>query len=189
MDLYHIALYFHIIALLVASGATAVMKIAAGRLARARTVGDALDWHKLQTSTAKFFPMMLALFVITGSYMVSRSAVGVWSSGFVTAGMFGVVFLLASGIYLGLKGKALGAMLQGIAAKDPNAPMPRMVPPALIVALPIVNTFVALSVAFDMVTKPTSVASAMLVVAIGIVLGAVIGLRQYASIPKAARAM
>lgn len=45
MDRYHIALFIHLLALFVAAGATATTNLAAGRLARAKAVADALDWH------------------------------------------------------------------------------------------------------------------------------------------------
>jgi hypothetical protein len=70
VDRYHIALFIHILALMVATGATAVTKVAAGRRARARTVGEALDWHNVLASTAKAFPVCLATFAITGFYML-----------------------------------------------------------------------------------------------------------------------
>jgi len=47
VDLYHIVLFLHIVTLLVAAGVTAVVKLAIGRRARARTVGDVLDWHNV----------------------------------------------------------------------------------------------------------------------------------------------
>jgi hypothetical protein len=53
MDRYHITLFIHILALLVAASATAITKLAAGRRARARTVGDVLDWHNVLMSTSR----------------------------------------------------------------------------------------------------------------------------------------
>ena len=47
MDAYHIALFLHIVTLLVAASATAVTKLAVGRRIRARTVREALEWHEL----------------------------------------------------------------------------------------------------------------------------------------------
>ncbi len=185
MDLYHIALFLHIMALVVAAGATAITKLAAARRARARTIGEVLEWHNTLTSAARAFPIVLAVFVITGGFMLSRNNAQVWATGFVVAGMVGVVLLLASGIFLGMKGKALGGMLQQMAAKGADQPAPRLVPPPILTALPVINTTLALSVAFDMVTKPASIATALTVVAIGIALGAVIGFRP---VPAPARA-
>jgi hypothetical protein len=178
MDLYHIALYLHIVAIIVASGATTVTKLAAARRASARTVGDALDWHNVLMSASKAFPIVLAVFVLTGAFMLSRGQPAVWSSGFVVAGLVGVVLLFASGTYLGLKGKALGGFLQSVAAKGNEQPAPRLVPPPMVATLPVVNTGIALAVAFDMVTKPASVAVALAIVAFGIAVTAALGMRR-----------
>ena len=188
MDLYHIALYLHIVAIVVASGATTVTKLAAGRRARARTVGDALEWHNVLMSWSKAFPIVLAVFVLTGAFMLSRGQPAVWGSGFVVAGLAGVVLLFASGTYLGLKGKVLGGFLASLAAKGSEQPAPRLVPPPMVATLPVINTGIALAVAFDMVTKPASVPVALGIVALGIVISAALGMRRPAPVTKRATA-
>ena len=178
MDLYHVALYLHIVTLVVASAVTAVTKLAVGRRARARTVGEVLDWHGVLMSASKFFPLCLVAFVVTGFYMLSVSHAPIWTSGFVVAGMVGVVLLLSSGVFLGTKGKALKQMLEGMAARGADQPAPKLVPPPVIAALPMINTCIALSVAFDMVTKPASIPVALGIIAVGIVVGAALSMRQ-----------
>ncbi len=177
MDRYHIALFVHLLAFLVAAGATATTKLAAGRLARAKTVADALDWHRVLSSASKLFPLCTAVLVLTGAYMLSFSNASAWRSGFVVAGITGVVLLLAIGGFLGAKGKAAGQRLEQLAAQDADQPAPKFVPPPVVAALPMINTGIALSVAFDMVTKP-SLLVAVVAIAIGIALGAVIGFRR-----------
>jgi hypothetical protein len=189
MDLYHIALFVHITALLVASGATAVMKLAMSRRSKARTLGEVADWHAVMMSTSKLFPMMLAVFVLTGSYMLSVNHVNAWATGFVVAGLTGVVLLLVSGVFLGTKGKAMSATLEDMIARNgADHPAPVLVPPPFVAALPIVNTFIALSVAFDMVTKPASIHVALSIVAGAIALGFVIGMRRPTPAPTQAPA-
>jgi hypothetical protein len=188
MDLYHIALFLHIVALVVASGATALTKLAAGRRARARTIGEVLDWHIVLMSASKVFPVVLAVFVLTGAFMLSRGQTGVWGSGFVVAGLTGVVFLFASGTFLGLKGKALGGFLETVAAKGTNEPVPRLIPPKSAILLPLINAGVALGVAFDMVTKPSSVLLALAIVALGAAIAAALGGRPPAPVVKRAEA-
>lgn len=177
MDIHHIALFLHIVTLMAAGGATAVTKLAVGRRARARTVGEALDWHNVLVSTSKVFPICLVSFVLTGSYMVSVIGMRGWSSGFVVAGLAGVALLLASGTFLGIKGKAVAKVLEKIAKEGSDRPAPKLVPPPLVVVLPVVNTAISLSVVFDMVTKPASIPVALGVIAIGIGIGAVVALR------------
>jgi hypothetical protein len=184
MAAYHLALYIHILAVIVAAGVTAITKLAVGRRIRARTVAEALDWHNVLMSSARLFPICLAVFVLTGGYMMSVVRVSVWATGFILAGLVGVVLLLASGTYLGIRGKALKLALEEIAAKGADQPVPRMAPPPLVMVLPMVNTGIALSVVFVMVMKTISVPVSLGVIAIGIVLGALAAPRP----PKAAMA-
>ena len=171
MDLYPLAKYVHLVALFVAAGVTAVTKLAAGRRVRARTVGEALDWHNLLMSAAKLFPICLLVLAITGGYMLTVLHVSM-SSGFIVAGVLAIVWLFASGAFLGIKGGALKGVLEGMAAKGADQPVPKLAPPAAVVMLPAINTGVALAVALDMVAKPTSIPIALGIVAVGIVLGA-----------------
>jgi len=77
MDLlYPLAKYVHLFALFVAAGVTAVTKLAAGRRMRARTVGEALDWHNVLLSAAKLFPICLVVLAITGGTGRFRDASG-----------------------------------------------------------------------------------------------------------------
>ena len=182
MDRYHIALFIHIVTLVVAASATAVTKLAASRRARARTIAEVLDWHGVLMSSSKVFPVCLAAFVITGFYMLSISRANVWSSGFVVAGLVGVTLLLVSGVFLSTKGRALKHMLDEMAKRGADQPAPKLVPPALVAALPLINTGISLSVVFDMVTKPSSIPVALSVVAIGIALGAAGRMRRPAPV-------
>lgn len=181
MDLYPIAKYLHLAALFVAAGVTAVTKLAAGRRMRARTVGEALDWHNTLMSAAKLFPICLVVLALTGGYMLSATHVSM-SNGFIVAGVCALVWLFASGTFLGIKGGALKGVLEGIAAKGADQPAPRMQPPAAVVMLPMVNTGIALAVAFDMVTKPTSIPIALGIIAVGSVLGFLAGSKRAASV-------
>ncbi|HKH92058.1 MAG TPA: hypothetical protein VKA54_09650 [Gemmatimonadaceae bacterium] len=171
MNLYRLALFIHLLAVIVAAGVTAVTKLATGRRIRARTVADALDWHNVLTSAARLFPICLVVFVVTGGYMMSVTRVSALATGFILAGLVGVVLLLASGTYLGIKGNAFKLVLEEMVARGADQPAPKLAPPPLVAVLPTVNTGIALAVAFDMVMKPTSVPIALGVVAVGIVLG------------------
>jgi len=178
MDAYHIALFIHIVTLVVAASATAVTKLAVKRRIRARSVREALEWHEVLVSASKAFPLCLVAFTASGAYMVSVLGARVWSSGFVIAGLVGVVLLLGSGTYLGVQGKALSRLLTRLATNSPDAPPPRLAPPPLVAPLPMINTGLALAVVFDMVMKPASISVALGVIALGIASAAVIARRQ-----------
>lgn len=177
MDLYHVARFLHIVTLIVAASVTAVTKLAADRRARSRTVGEALDWHNVLLSASRAFPVCLLAFVVTGAYMVRVLGAHAWANSFVIDGLLGVTLLLASGTYLGIKGKGLKQLLERLASDAPDRPAPRISPPPLVALLPMVNTGIALSVVFDMVIKPPSIAVGLGVIAIGAVASGVIARR------------
>ena len=188
MDSYHIALFIHLLTLIVAAGVTAITKLAAARCARARTIGELQEWHGVLMSAARLFPLCLAFFVASGAYMLAVTHAAVWTSAYVVAGVTGVVLLLASGAYLGAKGRALRDVLSEMVRTGADRPAPKMVPPRLVTALPAVNTGIALAVVFDMVTKPESVTVALGVIALGIVLSGAGALRRAAPQMEQARA-
>jgi hypothetical protein len=99
--------------------------------------------------------------------MVSFGGPHAWLNGFVVSGLVGVAFLLASGTYLGIKGKALKQILEGMAKTGADRSAPRMAPPKLVGILPLANTGVALGVVFDMAAKPASIPVALGIVAAG----------------------
>jgi hypothetical protein len=186
VDFYHFILFLHVFTLLVAAGATSVTKLAITRRDRARTVREVLDWHEVAMSAGKVFPLCLLGFVATGGYMISAAHIS-WKTGFIVAGLAGVLMLLVSGVFLATRGKAVARFLEGLAARGSEQPAPRLAMPPLVVALPFINTGVALSVAFDMVTKPASIPIALSVLAIGVALGATIGLRRPAAAVEMSR--
>jgi hypothetical protein len=177
MDAYHIALFVHLLALIVAAGAMAVTKLAAARRMRARTAAEALEWHLSLIAASRLFPICLALFLITGAYMVSLAGANAWSSGFVVSGFVGVALLLGTGTFLGIKARGLERVLSQITSKNADAPAPKLVPPPLVTMLPVVNTGIALAVVFDMVIKPASISLALGAIAFGIVTSAAAALR------------
>jgi hypothetical protein len=186
MDAYHIALFLHIVTLIVAASATAITKVAVGRRIKARTIREALEWHNVLLSTSKLFPMCLASFVLTGAYMVSVLGARAWATGFAIAGLVGVTLLLASGTFLGIKGNALKQVLERMAANGADNPVPKLVPPPLVTMLPLINTGIALAVVFDMVAKPASVLVALGVIAFGIGASAAIGFMKRRARPNEA---
>ena len=184
MDSYRIALFLHVVTLVVAASATAVTKLAVGRRIRALTVAEALDWHNVLVSASRAFPICLASFVITGSYMVSHSGNRAWGSGFVVSGLVGVTLLLASGTYLGIKGKALKQVLENLMKDGPDRPAPRLIPPPFVALLPGANTGIALGVVFDMVMKPTSAPVALGVIVLGAAVSIGLARRKSASVTQ-----
>ena len=183
MDPYHIALFVHMVTLAVAGSVTAMVKLAAARRIQARTVGEALEWHNMMASAAKVFPVCLVSFTTTGFYMLSFTGGAHLSAGYVDAGLLGVILLLASGTYLGIKGAGLKRILEGAVARDPDAAPTRIMPPVAVRLLPVINTGIAIGVAFVMVAKPASIPVALGIVALGGLIAAVGAARQRAPRP------
>jgi len=188
MDSYHIALFVHLIALIVAASVTAVTKLAAARRSRARTVGELQEWHGILMSAARLFPLCLVLFVLSGAWMLGVSHAPVWSSAYVVAGLTGVVLLLASGAFLGAKARAFQRVLADIARHGADRPAPKLAPPPIVAMLPAVNTGLALAVVLDMVIKPASITAALGIIALGIVVGAASAARRPSPQREQARA-
>ena len=155
MDTYHIALFVHIAALLAAVGAATLMELISSRRMGAATVRDALEWHTLAMKTSKTFPVAVAVLVLTGGIMLSGGGAQTWGAGFVRAGIAGAALLLANGIFLSVKGKALKTHLEHLVAKAPDQP-PQMAANATIATLTRANHGIALGVVFDMATKPSA---------------------------------
>src|SRR5438105_11525584 len=106
MDAYHAALFIHLLALLAAIGASALMHFAHNRRGRAHSTRDMLAWHGLMMKTARTFPIALAILVLTGGYMLSLTTHD-WSAPFVRVGLVGVLLLFVSGITLAVRGKGM----------------------------------------------------------------------------------
>ena len=169
MTNYQIALSVHLLALLAATAASAIVHLAAARRAAAPSLGAAMEWGRLIGSTSRVFPIAVVTLVATGAYMV----VGrwQWSAGWVTAGLCGAFLLLVSGAVVGRRGAAEArASIERLtqAGRD----LPNDVPPDRVMALLAeANTGLALAIVLVMTMKP-GLAASLAVLAIGAALGA-----------------
>jgi hypothetical protein len=154
MNAYGIALFVHLCALLAAFAATGLTGLAMRRLRSARVAGEALQWLALGKSAAHVFPVALLTLVASGAYMVHRA--WSWDTGWVDAGLAGVVFLGVVGDRL--EGGRAGRLAQALAA-DPRAPIEgaaaRLLRDPVWWSASLVNPAVALGVVFVMATKPS----------------------------------
>lgn len=169
MPTYEIVLFVHLLALLAATAATAIVKLAAKRSAAATSLRASMEWGRLLATTSRVFPIAVVTLVATGSYMAA-SRWG-WRQGWIEAGFLGSFILLASGGFLGRRGairaRANAARLQAAARDLPND----AAPDRLTAALSQANTGLALAIACVMTVKPHLAASLTLLV-VGALLGA-----------------
>jgi cytochrome c-type biogenesis protein CcmH/NrfG len=168
MTKYQIALFIHLLALLAATAASAIVKLAAGRRADAPTLREALEWGKLIGTTSRTFPIAVFTLVATGAYMTAGR--WGWRQGWIEAGVLGSLLLLASGAALGRRG-AVQAQASVLRLKSATHELPNdESPDRLAAVLSGANTGLALAIAFVMTTKP-GFAPAMGVLAIGAAAG------------------
>ena|SRR5581483_2881029 len=167
---YQIALFFHLLALFAAFGASTVIHVAMVKVRAARSGAEALGWLGVAHSLSRVFPVALAVLVGTGAWMLHDA--WSWNAGFVLAGLTGVGLLFVSGAAVeGGRARKVAATL----AAAPSALPGECVRDALWWCTSWANTGVAVSVAFVMVTKP-STAAAFAVLACGVAGGALVGL-------------
>ncbi|HEY0996712.1 MAG TPA: hypothetical protein VGD77_12030 [Gemmatimonadaceae bacterium] len=164
MTAYQAALLVHLLALLAASSASALVHFAARRKAQAPGLREALEWGKVVATTARIFPIAVVALVASGAWMTA--ARWGWSTGWVEAGFAGAVLLLVSGAVLGTRGaadaRASVARLQQAGHDLPNDARPDPVAALLGEA----NTGLALAIVVVMTLKPALLPS-LLVLALG----------------------
>lgn len=168
MHAYQLALFVHLLALLAAIAASALVHYSLLRLRRAETAAEALPLIGTCHRVSPAFPIALLALVATGAWMVHSA--WSWSAGFVDAGLVGAAFLFAS-----------GAVLEGGRAKNIAAALAGGAHPSDVVHDPVLwaansgNTGLALAIVFVMATKP-SAPIAFVALAVGLAIGAGVGL-------------
>ena len=151
------------------------MHFAAARLRDAETVAVARTWAGVIEKASRVFPIALAALLISGAYLVHRG--WSWSTGWIDAGLAGVVLLFALGAgIVGARTRALTRELSA-AADGPlgerAARIARQHPGAI---ASWTNTGLALGVVFVMTTKP-ALAGSIVALAVAATLGGLVGLR------------
>lgn len=185
---YHISLYVHLLALVAASAISSVVHLGKSRARCAASLAEARQWLMLVGAAARFFPLVTLTLFATGAYMVSVRSPWSWSTGWVEAGIVGVVFLMLSGAVLGARGARTGRALAAAAGDAERARAALHDPVAA--ALSWVNTGVALGVVFAMAAKP-SLAGSLSALVVGAAAGLATHLaseRRAVAAPAAARA-
>ena len=177
MTSYQIALFVHLLALLAATAASAIVHFAGGRRARAATLREAMEWHRLTGVTARVVPVAIIVLLATGGYMVGGTGRWSWSAGWVIAGIVGALTLFVAGAVMGVR-SAAEARTNAERLRAARGELPNDAPPDRLVAvMSDANTGLALAVVLVMTLKP-GLTGALLVLAIGAVAGAYRGLRH-----------
>ena len=185
MTAYQIALFVHLLALLAATAASAIVHFAASRRATAPTLRASMEWGSVIGATARVFPVAVLVLVATGAYMVSGR--WGWSAGWVDAGLTGALLLLVSGAILGKRGaaeaRANAERLREAGGELPNDAVPDRVARLLSDA----NTGLALAIVLVMTVKP-GLAGSLAVLGVGAAAGAYRARERVAASPALGRA-
>jgi hypothetical protein len=184
MTAYHIALLLHLLSLLLATAASALLHFAAHRRAQAPTLRESVEWARFGGRTARMFPLAIVLLVLTGAFMVSRA--WSWHLGWVQAGLVGALYMPVAGAVIGARTRAaVGRSMQRLAeaGSDPRNDQPG---DAVAEALGNANTWLAVGIVLIMTMKP-GLAESVAVLVLAAVVGAYRGARR-AGAPAVGRA-
>ncbi|MCU1593264.1 MAG: hypothetical protein JWO12_656 [Frankiales bacterium] len=179
MHLYDVVLFLHIATLLAAIGLATTLHHAEWSTREATTVGE------LRTMTGvyrrgRLFPIVILLLLAEGAWLLHLSKKQDETFRFGDAWVWTAVAAL---VILAVSGGAVldrhASRYAKLLAATPDGPIPSEVRAATFAtstwAVSHMNTFLAIAVAFNMVTKPTDDVTAVVVIAVGIVVGSLVG--------------
>jgi hypothetical protein len=176
LKLYHIMLFVHICALLVAIAASTLSHFAAIRMQATRTVGELRGWTLLVNKVGRAFPIALLVLVASGAYMVNKA--WTWKAGWVNAALVGVVVLFACGGYVGSRVNALRRALTGDADAAVDPAIARMLRDPLTNSIAWANTFLAIGIVYIMVNK-SGLVDSILALAVAMAIGVVVAIPSW----------
>lgn len=175
MDAYRVVLYVHLLALFVGIGAGAVLVVCLVRLRRAGTLAEALPWATVAAGTDRIFPVSVLALFGSGAYMTSD--VWTWGTGWIDAGLGGLVLLALQGPLVG--GRRAKRLEHALRENGPGRLEERAHRAARQPALwlsELSNLGVVLGVVWDMTEKP-ALGAAIAAIVVGYAVGAVLALR------------
>lgn len=174
MSLYSVTLFLHLLAVVAAFSATALIHFGLVRMRKAERAGDARDALMLAARAAKAMPIVALALLLTGAYMTQNA--WSWTTPWIDVSLGGLILIsIIGGGVLGRRMRALGPRL-GRAGDGPmdDALMSAVRSPTLwaIAQLP---PLLAIGVMLVMTTKPglgAGVVELLAVAAIGVLVTA-----------------
>lgn len=171
-------LYVHLLALLLATGAAAVLHVAYGAMRRAGTLAEADRWRLLAASAGRAFRAAAVGLFASGAALVS----GAWSWGaaWVLAGIVGLAIVIVVGeLVHGRHGRALGRAIADALEPRGDGPVTvailRLLESRLAIAASYAPTLLMLGVVYLMVAKPAEPRVCVMALAVPLVLAAATG--------------
>lgn len=177
MELVDVVLFLHVLVLLLAFGIGATLHAGEWQARRATTVGELRGSVRMGHRLAALFPVMLLLLFGLGAWLIHLyDGAFDYQDGWVSTAIVAIVVLggLGGGV-LAPRAKRMDAMLDAAPAGDPlTAEMRAEVDDPVVWVVGHLNTFLALSVVYNMFTKPGALGS-VVVLLVGASVGAGIG--------------
>ena len=174
MSTYHTVLYLHLLSLLFAFVAVAIMGLCLFRLRAAETLAEAGPWGMLAGKTEKLFPVAILGLFVTGAYMTTD--VWTWSTGWIDVSIAGLALLALQGpVVAGARAKALEHALvtNGPGALGEDAR--RMTRDPLLWIITFASPGIALGITWNMTQKP-GVAASIAAIVVAYAVGAALAL-------------
>lgn len=168
MNGYSLVLFLHLSALMAAIGTAGLAHFAEKRLGSADTVAALRPWAAVLDRLAPVFPLALLVLLASGAYLVHRD--WSWGTGWIEAGLVGVVLLFATGAgVVGRRNRALKGVL-ATAGDGPVTDELRQLARRHVGGIASwANTGLAIGVVFVMTNKPgLAVSLAVLAVSAGL---------------------
>jgi hypothetical protein len=168
MNGYAVALFFHLLCLMIACVAASLTMYAALRLRSVESASEAMQWGRLIRRVTPAFPLVTAGLLGTGAIMTQER--WSWSTPWIVAGLIGLgVIVLLGPVIDGGRSRLLQRELE---ASGMSSRARRLLRDPMAWSSKTMTFGVVMAVVFIMATKPTAAVAAS-ALALGLVAGAV----------------
>jgi hypothetical protein len=174
LNAYHVALYIHLLSLLIGFSAGMIETVCLFRLRAANTLEAAAPWGQLAGEIEKAFPVAILGLFATGAYMTTD--VWTWSTSWIVLPIIGLAVLSVQGpLVAGRRGKAVKAALMANGPGPLGSEAQRMTRDRALWAAGMTNEMLVLGIVWVMIVKPGwggAIAALAVAYAVGLVLAA-----------------
>ena len=161
MNGYHIALFIHLLFVLLASAAAAVALFASLRLRAAANSAEALLWLSAIRKVVPLFPVSVAGLLASGAYMSHQ--LGAWAAPWVDASLLGLGLIVALGS--GVEGSRMRLLARELADSGLSPRSRRLLRDPVAWAAKMCTLTLVVAVVFIMTLKPATGGCAVALVA------------------------
>jgi hypothetical protein len=168
VNTYAIALFLHLLSLLLATAATAMHVLAALRLRIADSTADAMFWHGLIGKIVRAFPIAVIGLLASGIYMLHQR--WNWSVPWIDAALVGLGLIVALGS--GVEGSRARALKRSLEAEGMTERTRRLLRDPVAWTAKMMTMTLLVGVVFVMTVKPAAGGCAVAIV-VAVLTGAV----------------